>query len=798
MPASYDGLRVLDLSESVAGNLASKLMWLNGADVALVEPPGGSALRAPRDGRPSHPRDYRFDHLNAGKASIELALDDAADRARLEDVLPTVDVVIVDDGRDGAWMPDLDVHPHLVVLTVREFPAVDAYAGMVGSEMIHQALSGTMFVTGREGQPPIYGLGDRAYYAAGTTAYSTVSAALIERDRSGRGQRCDVSVLEAAAAMGQNLVSQYSYNGSFAQRSRYPGMLSMLRCRESWVVLFALRNWPAICEVFGLEDLIDDPRFARSPERVRNWHLASAAIAERARDLDADELVERAQLRKISIEKVHTIDDLLESPHLRARGFLTSDADGRRLAPPFREFGQRQSRGGAIAEVGQGGAAFIERGTPRWLGSTSDELPEHSAPPLDGVRVLDLTSAWAGPMATRSLAFLGATVIKIESAASMDSWRGALTGGAPQRYPDLDAGAEPYNRDCYFNTQNHDKLSTAVNLKAPGALDAVLDLCRQVDVVIANFSSGALARLGLGYERVREVRPDIVVVEMPAFGEGGPMTHHVGMGKTMEAAAGMASLMGYGDGEPVLTGPAYLDPVGGLHGAAATLTALLRHRRFGEGTHVEVAQTEGAMNWIGEYLLAALDGVTAPPPDTNRVPHAAPHGAYPCQGDDAWVALAVFDDAGWRALCAAMGSPDLAGDPRFSTLDARKHNEDALDALVAGWTATGDKHEIAERLRGTGVAAAPVCSGADIHDSPGLRAAGFVVRLGNEAAGEHEYPGLAYRLERTPGALRRHAPRYGEHNDQVFGGLLGRTPDELSQLRAVGALVDAPPPGSGR
>jgi crotonobetainyl-CoA:carnitine CoA-transferase CaiB-like acyl-CoA transferase len=412
--------------------------------------------------------------------------------------------------------------------------------------------------------------------------------------------------------------------------------------------------------------------------------------------------------------------------------------------------------------------------------------------PLAGVTVIDFTVAWAGPMATRSLAFLGATVIKIESPVTMDSWRGSVTGAAADRFPDLDPGERPYNRHCNFNTQNHDKLSLALNLKRPGAKEVVYALAKQADVVIANFSPGVLDRLELGYDRLSAINPRIIMVEMPAFGEGGPMRHHVGMGMTMEAACGMTSLMGYGDGRPVPTGTAYLDPIGGLNGAAAVLTALIDRAHTGKGQHLEVAQTEAAMHWIGDELISFAEGGEPWTPRGNRVRDAAPHDAYPCAGDDEWVAIAVFSDDQWRALCAAMDREKLVDDPRFTTFEARGQHQDELAEVIGAWTSSYDKSAIAQRLQKAGVPAAAVHNGADIFGDPGLREIGFVTRLDHPEAGTHDYPGLAYGLQRTPGAVRTASPLFGQHNDTVLRDFLGLTAEQVERLRASGAVADRP------
>jgi crotonobetainyl-CoA:carnitine CoA-transferase CaiB-like acyl-CoA transferase len=396
-------------------------------------------------------------------------------------------------------------------------------------------------------------------------------------------------------------------------------------------------------------------------------------------------------------------------------------------------------------------------------------------------------------MATRSLAFLGAEVIKVEAPTRPDVWRASL--GDPSRFPDQSAGGKPYNRSALFNTQNHDKLSIGVDLKQPAGLALVEALAARSDVVVSNFSPGVMERLGLGYARLRELNERVVDVEMPAFRSASDLAGHVGMGKTMEAASGMVSLIGYEpDGCPVPTGPAYLDPIGGLHGATAILLGYLRVVRSGRGSYFEVAQTDAATRWIGEYVLEQLATGATPPPRGNTVRGCAPHDAFPCRGEDAWVAIGVPDDAAWARLVELTGDPRLR-EPTLAELSGRHVAAELVWDRIARWTRVHDKVELAHRLQAHGILAAPVNNGADVHRDATLRAVGSIVELTHPEAGTHDYPGLAFRLERTPGAVRRPSPTFGQHNDDVLRGVLGLERDEIDELRREQVLFDDPVAG---
>lgn len=412
--------------------------------------------------------------------------------------------------------------------------------------------------------------------------------------------------------------------------------------------------------------------------------------------------------------------------------------------------------------------------------------------PLDGVRVLEFTTAWAGPFAGRCLAYLGADVIKIEAPGHPDSWRGAARGGAPFYYPDLDPGDDPQNRNVLFNSQNLDKRSLAIDLKAPGSAEAMHDLIRCADVILANFTPGVLDRLGIGYAAAGTVNPRVIVAEMPAFGPGGPLSDHQGMGKTMEPAAGMTGLMGYGDGTPVLTGPAIMDPTGGLNAVAAIVSALELRERTGRGCRVEVAQVEAAAHWIGEYVLEQVDTGRTWRPGGNHVADAAPHDAFPCRGEDQWIAIAVTDDAQWPALCGQMGRADLAADPRYATAAGRIHHRAGLDEVIRAWTRPQDNRELAGRLQRAGVPAAPVLDGAQIAADPAMWQAGMVAELDHPRVGRRAYGALGFRLTRTPGSHRRAAPLFGEHNDNVLRDLLGYDAGRIARLRRTGVIADRP------
>ena len=411
--------------------------------------------------------------------------------------------------------------------------------------------------------------------------------------------------------------------------------------------------------------------------------------------------------------------------------------------------------------------------------------------PLEGLKVVELTTAWAGPMAGRVLAWFGAESFHIESPTRTNTWRSNRDAPNPRNYPDLEPGARPWDRCFTFNSQNVNKRSLVVDLKHPDGRRAVAALLGEADVLLCNFRPGLLKRLGFDYETLSETNPGIIVVEMPAYGLSGPESGYAALGPTMEMASGMSAMIGYPGGEPTVTGPSYMDPIGGFNAAAAVLTALYDRDRTGKGQHIEIPQVEAAMQFIGPALMAGVDVA----PDGNHVPHMAPHNAYPAAGEDAFVAIAAESDAAWQALAAEMGRPELGTDPRFATLDARKDNEAALDALVAAWTRDKDRHALADRLQAAGIAASAVETAADLAASDYLAARGFFTELDHREAGRHPHPGLPFHSEAAAGSARTAAPAYGEGNTYVLAEVLGLPQAEVTALLAGGAFADVPAKG---
>ncbi len=399
--------------------------------------------------------------------------------------------------------------------------------------------------------------------------------------------------------------------------------------------------------------------------------------------------------------------------------------------------------------------------------------------PLADVRVLDLTIAWAGPYATRLMGDMGAEVIKIEAPNAWDFIR-TYTGRPP------DSDEQLWEKSPYFNHNNRNKYGISLDITTPRGKELFLRLVEMSDVVVENFRAEVMEGLGLGYEALAAVNERVSLISMPAHGKTGPEKEYVAYGTNADQLSGLSHLTGYADGPPLKTGISYGDPVAATAAAGAVALALWERRHTGRGQYIEVAQRETLTTLIGEEIVAYTMTGREPERRGNRHSSMAPHGAYACAGDDAWVTIACENDAQFAALCVEIGHPVLANDERFADVMARYRNQDALDELIARWTRDRSAEDAAVALQAVGVPASPVLSVPAVFADEHLRARGFFETVAHPVAGVSDVEGPHWRMSVTPGHIRLPAPTFAQHNHYVFGHLLGLSDAEIETLEAEG------------
>jgi crotonobetainyl-CoA:carnitine CoA-transferase CaiB-like acyl-CoA transferase len=777
------GLRVVDLAGTVATGYCAKLFADHGADVINAEPPDGfPTRRLPPFVDGAGGRSALHEYLSAGKRSVVLADADAdATRASL---CADVDLVLDDGGRPLGYGPGL-------WMDVSWFGSSGPYAGQAASDGVCFALVGLTRGIGRVAGPPLIPTGYQAQIIGGLTAYIGALAYLIGRERRGAraalpSSRLETSILEAVTCFTEVGAAAFFNTGVSGSRlgiNRLPPTypLGIFPCRDGWIGITVLtpQQWQAFCRLLDIDEFAREPRYHSTLERFADAAVIEPVIRERLLERSAYQTFVAGQRAGVPLALVPTMAELFEIDQYQARHAFApvryEDAPPYRVpVVPFRLRGTPPRAGGRAHRLGEDTEnvlADLRAGLESpVLAPTVDQT---DARPLAGFRVIDLSMGWAGPLATRHLADLGADVIKVESCERFDWWRSWEATPAWI----ADDGAE---KSVQFNVMNRGKRGITLDLEDPEGRDLLLRLVADADAVIENFSAGVLPKLRLDYPELVKVNPGLVMLSMPAFGASGPWHPFRAYGSTVEHASGLPHLNGADDDPPTMHHVAYGDPVGGLNGAAALLTALRHRQRTGEGQFVDLSQAECLFPLAIHGILEQSATGRPPPRRGNASRWHAPHGVYPCIGDDAWITIQVLDEDQWLALRSVAGA-GLAG---FGDLADRLARSVELDAALAGWTVGWDAGLLADRLRGSGVPAAAVRSAPWLLEDPHLQARGFWQWLDRAMVGRQPHPSAAYRAPDSPLVIRTPAPTLGQHNEPVLGGLLGLTPADLEALEA--------------
>jgi benzylsuccinate CoA-transferase BbsF subunit len=399
--------------------------------------------------------------------------------------------------------------------------------------------------------------------------------------------------------------------------------------------------------------------------------------------------------------------------------------------------------------------------------------------PMEGVKVLDFSWVIMGPLAAKWLGDLGATVVKVESMRRLDINR---------TIQPMKDGVRGVNRCGQFATFNSSKYGITLNLSHPLGIEVAKRFVSWADVVIENFVPGTMERLGLAYEDLKRINPRIIMVRGSLFGETGPHAKQRGFGIFAQAATGFNNLVGWPDRPPGGLGVAVTDTIGACYMFIAIMAALSYRRRTGEGQCIDVSQMEAGVSFLAPSILDYAANGHAQNPVGNRSPYAAPHGAYPCQGDDAWCAIAVFSDVEWRAFCQAVGEPEWTKSAKFATLSGRKENEGQLDRLVSEWTMQYTTKEVMTRLQAAGVAAGVVQNGKDLLSDPQLEHRRHLRGLLHPEIGTYASEAPAFKLSKSSTGPTMPAPCLGEHNEYVYTKILGMSDAEFIDLVSKGVF----------
>ena len=548
--------------------------------------------------------------------------------------------------------------------------------------------------------------------------------------------------------------------------------------------------------MIGRPELTDDPRFQEPAGFTEHQEEVQRMIADWCATQSKMEVWEAAQQLLIPCAAVLDASELADDGHLRERAFWqqSEHPTAGKVKAPGSPYRFSESRLGALRPApgpGQDRGWPAERKRPATVREIERRriggAPRTGRPsPLDGVRIVEVTNNWAGPVAGRNLADLGAEVIKVESPTRIAARQGRYTGQQPFRYH--------YNRVSYHNKLNRNKYGVTLDLSEAEGKELFLRLVKETDVVIEDNSPRVMRNLGLPYEVLREVNPGIVMVQISAYGQTGPISDWIGVGANVEASCGLAAATGYHDDDrPFRTSLFYPDPVTATHASAAIMAALLHRDRTGLGQRIELSLQENGMAFLPEPLLEQTVAGRAPPMRGNRHVTHAPQGCYPSVGDDMWMVLCIRSDEEWRRF-AEIAADGRLSDERFASEAGRMRFHDELDGIIADWTRQYDHNESSAMLQRVGIPAAPVLANWEMVSNLHAYDRGFYVMVPHNEMGAWPSPGLTWKLSHTPGEIRMPAPDYGEHNGLVFGGFLGLSSERLEDLEERRIIAGAPPP----
>jgi crotonobetainyl-CoA:carnitine CoA-transferase CaiB-like acyl-CoA transferase len=774
--APFAGWRVIESSSGIAASYCGKMFADAGAEVVKIEPPQGDPMRTWSAGGAAG---ALFGYLAADKRSV-LRGDEGVSA-----LIAGADLVIT-DLTEGWSLEDLAarVGQSAVVAVITPFGTTGPYVDeqVVANEFILQALCGSIAGRGWPGSEPLQAGGRIGEWLAGTFA-AVASAAAVRHSRNGGGAVIDVSIYESmVVVMGSLSAMSASVLGDDAlltQRSlELPSIVPTADGMIGFCTITA-QQFQDFLVLIDRPDLLDDDDLASMPGRVRRRDEFLAMVQRWTETRTTDEIVDLAVALRIPVAPIGTPDSVMRVDHFVERGvFVESTRGVSQPRVPYRSAPVSTRAPGSPPDVGE------DTGRMHWPLRSEPQHGRSDALPLAGIRVVDFTAFWAGPVATQMLGTLGADVIKVEGVRRPDGMR--FAGGKPPTWEQW------WEWGPVFLCSNMNKRGISVELSQPRGRALALDLIARSDVVVENFSPRVMANFDLEWEAVHAANPRAIMVRMPAFGLDGPWRDRVGFAQTMEQATGMAWITGHPDGPPIIPRGA-CDPVAGLHAAFAAIAAIVVRDRTDAGMQVESAMVESVLNVAAEMVLEYSQNGIELQRAGNRGPGASPQGVYRCRGDDDWAAVALLDDAAWPALAALIGRPELGREPALMTQSDRRSQADQIDKLLSDWTAQRTVSEAVRALRDQGVAASAVVAPPALLDDEHLLARGFWETIDHPVVGAYRCTGMPFTFAGRPRRWARMPPPvYGQHTVEVLTEVLGRTEDELADLRAAGAISDRP------
>jgi|TARA_B100000315_G_scaffold220344_1_gene222943 crotonobetainyl-CoA:carnitine CoA-transferase CaiB-like acyl-CoA transferase len=774
-------LRILEYSTSVAAAWCGQQFAHWGADVILVEDSSGSPLRSrsPNMVREGASYSLLWENLHRGKRLVELE--------PVSELWQSADLIITDRSLQALGV---DAAGDAIVVHITPYGLSGPHRDRAATELTIEATSGFLSLNGSPDKAPLRAPGNLIGYYCGVNAFVGALAALHKRQLTGQGETVEVSWLESVVSMVPFVRAQYT--GEAEERLGGPSSgVRLYPVGDGFISLNLLpdRAFAGLLELLGL-DVDDIPEDVSTADKRRDHSAVTRFLKERTEGISARELFK--QINSSSMQPtglLNTPAQVLGDEHLMdihyfreishtQLGTVSVSGSPAKVFP----LGEIGEPAGATRVSPAPGIPLASDGEPqpRWrkeLQRSGDKetLRDMSDRPLEGIRIVDLTQAWIGPFATQLLADLGADVIKIESHKRPDVWRRARSPA--EQAAVTNENAHPINVGGRFNGANRNKRGLCLDLNTPRGRSLVLELIKDADIIIENFTPRVMRKFGLHDDVLKGVNPNIISVSFSGYGRNGPYASFKANGTTIEALAGWDSLFREPADRPMVMGFYQADAITGIHLVAATLVALLQRDMTGGGKSVEGSMLEAAVSYIGELVLQVSLGedVVA---YGNRQPDMAPQGVFPCKGDDRWIALTVRDDRDWQAFKSVIQLET----ERYDLLAERMQQAEQLEAIISAWTDQQPAEQIVARLQELDIPAAVVNDTLTVLTDEQLSDRNWFNPMVHPDTGTHLYAGFPWRFSSCELSVDRPAPRLGEHSIEILSDELSLSAEQIQDL----------------
>lgn len=801
-----DSVAIAHLGVGVRSAYCTKLLVDGGAKAIRIEPPAGDPLRmqsasgSPVDAITGGPL---FQFLAASTQSIVVDIAEERDRALAWSVIETADIVVWSPGSAIADSPEFSPHAirarakRAVVVAITDFGLIGEADARPATEYTMQAMSAGWVSKGQADRHPLMVGGDHGSWGVGVFAALGAMAAKRRADISGDGEIVDVSVLDSLH------LTQPFFGPTFEAAAGRPlryirsTILPLNHPTSDGYVGFQIttgQQWLDFCVMIERPDWAEDPALARHDTRARRQSELVEVIDAWTSQRTTAEVVDYAAMFRLPVAPINNGDTIRRFEQVVARNWVVKNPQSGfdQPIPPCIYWGDISSRPAGIApRLGEHNAIVSKR--PSAGPAKQAERSTIDALPLQGLRIMDFTAFWAGPIISHFFAIMGADVIHVESTKRPDGLRASTIK--------FDMSEGWWEASPQFAGTNTNKRGLTLDMGDEKARELALGLIAEADILVENFSSRVMDQWGFTYEALKKINPKLIMVRASGFGNSGPWKDHLAYATTVEQACGMAWVTGFADGRPEMSGGS-CDPIAGSHAALATLFALEYRRRTGRGILLETPQFMTGLNICAEQMIEFSATGTLLSRNGNRSWQFAPQGAYQTldwdppyaiMPKDDWIAISVTTDEQWKQLCRVIGADALGADPELSNVAGRMRRHDEIDAAIAAWSGPRKAEDAVAELLDAGIPASRFQPSARLEHVPEVARRGLYEMVDQPGLGRVPIVGYPAQLEHGPHRIHRSpAPTFGQHSREILQGILGVSDEGFDRLIEDGLVGTRP------